>query len=93
MCCGIVERFDCSERSAEFSIPERSPTSSARFSSNNSRKWASCLRSRFVLIFFGRVGLDEPPVDPEHRAYLMQQAEAFLFGGDVDAAEGYTPPA
>lgn len=28
----------------------------------------------------------------EDRKYLQQQMEAFLFGGEVDAAEGYTPP-
>lgn len=32
------------------------------------------------------------PIEPEHRRYLEKQAEAFLFGGDVDRAEGYVPP-
>ncbi|MCA1780161.1 MAG: Fe(2+)-trafficking protein [Xanthomonadaceae bacterium] len=31
-------------------------------------------------------------MDPEQRKYLEQQAEAFLFGGEVDKAEGYVPP-
>jgi Fe-S cluster biosynthesis and repair protein YggX len=32
------------------------------------------------------------PLDPQHRAYLFEQAEAFLFGGQVDQAEGYVEP-
>lgn len=33
------------------------------------------------------------PINPEHRKYLEQQMEAYLFGGEVDAVEGYVPPA
>jgi len=51
--------------------------------------WREWLAHQTMLINEKRLS----PIDPEHRAYLMQQAEAFLFGGDVDAAEGYTPPA
>jgi Fe-S cluster biosynthesis and repair protein YggX len=32
------------------------------------------------------------PMDPEHRDYLFSQAEAFLFGGEVDQVAGYVPP-
>lgn len=32
------------------------------------------------------------PINPEDRKYLESQAEAFLFGGEVDEAEGYVPP-
>jgi len=32
------------------------------------------------------------PIEPEHRRYLEKQAEAFLFGGNVDEAAGYVPP-
>lgn len=32
------------------------------------------------------------PIDPSHRDYLFAQAEAFLFGGEVDAVAGYVPP-
>ena len=32
------------------------------------------------------------PMDPEHRDYLFSQAEAFLFGGEVDRVAGYVPP-
>jgi len=51
--------------------------------------WREWLAHQTMLINEKRLS----PIDPEHRAYLMQQAEAFLFGGDVDKAEGYTPPA
>lgn len=51
--------------------------------------WRKWLAHQTMLINEKRLS----PLDPEHRAYLMQQAEAFLFGGDVDEAEGYTPPA
>jgi len=32
------------------------------------------------------------PLDPKSRAYLAEQMEKFLFGGDVDQATGFTPP-
>lgn len=50
--------------------------------------WRKWLAHQTMLINEKRLS----PIDPEHRAYLMEQAEAFLFGGQVDQAEGYTPP-
>jgi Fe-S cluster biosynthesis and repair protein YggX len=50
--------------------------------------WQKWLAHQTMLINEKRLS----PIDPEHRAYLIEQAEAFLFGGNVDQAEGYVPP-
>ncbi len=50
--------------------------------------WQKWLAHQTMLINEKRLS----PIDPEHRQYLFEQAEAFLFGGEVDQAEGYVPP-
>jgi Fe-S cluster biosynthesis and repair protein YggX len=50
--------------------------------------WQKWLAHQTMLINEKRLS----PIDPEHRAYLFEQAEAFLFGGQVDQAEGYVAP-
>ncbi|GAB4177713.1 MAG: oxidative damage protection protein [Wenzhouxiangellaceae bacterium] len=50
--------------------------------------WERWLAHQTMLINEKRLS----PIDPEHRAYLLAQAEAFLFGGEVDQPEGYQPP-
>lgn len=50
--------------------------------------WQKWLAHQTMLINEKRLS----PIDPEHRRYLFNQAEAFLFGGDADRAEGYVPP-
>ncbi|QOC21440.1 oxidative damage protection protein [Wenzhouxiangella sp. AB-CW3] len=50
--------------------------------------WQQWLDHQTMLINEKRLS----PIDPEHRKYLEEQAEAFLFGGDYDQAEGYVPP-
>ncbi len=50
--------------------------------------WQKWLAHQTMLINEKRLS----PIDPEHRRYLEEQAEAFLFGGEVDQAEGYVPP-
>jgi len=50
--------------------------------------WQKWLTHQTMLINEKRLS----PIDPEHRKYLEQQAEAFLFGGDYDRADGYVPP-
>jgi Fe-S cluster biosynthesis and repair protein YggX len=32
------------------------------------------------------------PINPEHRAYLEQQMEIFLFGEGGDEPQGWLPP-
>jgi len=50
--------------------------------------WRQWLSHQTMLINEKRLS----PINPEHRRYLEQQAEAFLFGGKVDQAEGYIAP-
>ena len=50
--------------------------------------WQKWLQHQTTLINEKRLS----PIDPEHRKYLEAQAEAFLFGGEVDEVEGYVPP-
>lgn len=50
--------------------------------------WKRWLDHQTMLINENRLS----PIDPEDRAYLEAQAEAFLFGGSVDKADGYVPP-
>ncbi len=54
----------------------------------SSEAWQKWLQHQTMLINEKRLS----PIDPEHRKYLEEQAEAFLFGGEVDEAEGYVPP-
>lgn len=58
------------------------------FDNISKEAWQKWLAHQTMLINEKRLS----PIDPEHRKYLMEQAEAFLFGGDVDQAEGYVPP-
>jgi len=50
--------------------------------------WRKWLAHQTLLINENRLS----PINPEHRKYLEQQAEAFLFGGDVDKAVGFVDP-
>src|SRR6056297_216341 len=54
----------------------------------SAQAWKQWLAHQTMLINEKRLS----PIDREHRKYLEEQAEAFLFGGEVDAAEGYVPP-
>lgn len=58
------------------------------FENISKEAWQKWLRHQTMLINEKRLS----PIDPEHRCYLEAQAEAFLFGGEVDQAEGYVPP-
>lgn len=50
--------------------------------------WQKWLAHQTTLINEKRLS----PINPEDRKYLEEQAEAFLFGGQVDRAEGFVPP-
>lgn len=58
------------------------------FENISQEAWQAWLAHQTMLINEKRLS----PLDPEHRDYLFRQAEAFLFGGEVDQADGYTPP-
>ncbi|MFT5114320.1 MAG: Fe-S cluster biosynthesis and repair protein YggX [Parasphingorhabdus sp.] len=49
--------------------------------------WQEWMRHQTMLINEKRL----KPMDKEHRKYLAEQMEKFLFGGEVDAVEGFTP--
>lgn len=49
--------------------------------------WQEWMRHQTLLINEKRLN----PMDKEHRAYLADQMQKFLFGGEVDQADGYTP--
>jgi Fe-S cluster biosynthesis and repair protein YggX len=50
--------------------------------------WQQWLRKQTMLI--NEKGLS--PLNPEHKAYLADQMEAFFFGDGGDEPEGYRPP-
>lgn len=58
------------------------------YDSISKEAWQQWLQHQTMLINENHLS----PIDPEHRRYLEEQAEAFLFGGQVDRAEGYVPP-
>lgn len=59
-----------------------------RVMENVSREaWNEWMKHQTMLINEKRLN----PMDREHRAYLAGQMEKFLFGGEVDRPEGYTP--
>lgn len=49
--------------------------------------WNEWMRHQTMLINENRLN----PMDKEHRKYLADQMESFLFGDGADAVEGYTP--
>lgn len=50
--------------------------------------WAGWIKQQTMLVNENRLSL----ADPQARKYLMQQTEAYFFGGSVDKATGYVPP-
>ena len=50
--------------------------------------WAAWLAHQTMLINENRLS----PLDPAHRAYLEEQMEKFLFGGDAEQPAGYVAP-
>jgi len=51
--------------------------------------WQEWLAHQTMLINENRLS----PRDPKHRAWLEDQMEKFLFGGDYEKPAGYVPPA
>ncbi|TXK60535.1 oxidative damage protection protein [Alkalisalibacterium limincola] len=51
--------------------------------------WQEWLAHQTMLINENRLS----PRDPRHRAWLEDQMEKFLFGGDYEKPAGYVPPA
>jgi Fe-S cluster biosynthesis and repair protein YggX len=60
-----------------------------RIFDNISREaWGMWLKHQTMLMNENRL----TPINPEHRKYLEEQMEKFLFGEGGDAVEGYVPP-
>jgi Fe-S cluster biosynthesis and repair protein YggX len=51
--------------------------------------WAAWLAHQTMLINENRLS----PMNPQHRAFLEEQMEAFLFGGNAAPPPGYVPAA
>jgi Fe-S cluster biosynthesis and repair protein YggX len=49
--------------------------------------WAEWLAHQTMLINENRLS----PLNPEHRAFLEQEMEKFLFGGGAEKPQGYRP--
>lgn len=58
------------------------------FASVGKQAWAAWLAHQTMLINENRLS----PMNPQHRAYLAEQMEKFLFGGGGDRVEGFQPP-
>ena len=58
------------------------------FNNVSKEAWQHWLNRQTMLINEKRLSL----VDPEHKAYLAAQMEAFFFGNGADEPEGWIPP-
>lgn len=59
------------------------------YGSISKEAWAAWMKHQTMLVNENRLNL----ADLRARQYLARQMEGFLFGGSVDQAAGYTPPA
>ncbi len=50
--------------------------------------WAAWLAHQTMLINENRLS----PLDRKHRAFLEEEMQKFLFGGDAEKPAGYVPP-
>ena len=57
------------------------------FNNVSKQAWSEWLAHQTMLINEKRLSV----VNPEHKAYLTEQMENYLFGGDVDQPDGYVP--
>lgn len=58
------------------------------FENISQEAWQKWLGHQTMLINEHRLS----PINPEHRKYLEQQMEAYLFGDGAEMPEGYVPP-
>ena len=58
------------------------------FENISKEAWGKWLAHQTILINEHRLS----PINPEHRKYLEQQMEAYLFGDGAEMPEGYVPP-
>jgi len=58
------------------------------FDTISQEAWQQWLAHQTMLINEHRLS----PINPQHRAYLEEQMECFLFGEGAETPEGYVPP-
>jgi Fe-S cluster biosynthesis and repair protein YggX len=58
------------------------------FDNVSKEAWAGWLKQQTMLVNENRLSM----ADPAARKYLLQQTEAYFFGGGADQASGYIPP-
>jgi len=58
------------------------------FENISQEAWNKWLAHQTILINEHRLS----PINPEHRKYLEQQMENYLFGDGAEMPEGYVPP-
>lgn len=58
------------------------------FENVSKEAWQSWIRLQTMLVNENRLNL----ADPRARKYLMEQMEAYFFGGGADMPAGYVPP-
>lgn len=57
------------------------------YDSISKEAWDAWVKQQTILMNEHRL----TPIDPEHRKFLEEQMQAFLFGGGVDMPVGFTP--
>ena len=58
------------------------------FDNVSKEAWQQWLQHQTMLINEHRLS----PINPEHRKFLVEEMEKFLFGEGSEAPEGYVPP-
>jgi len=87
----MTRMVNCAKLGREAEGMDRPPYPGAlgqRIFDNVSKEaWDAWVRYQTMLINENRLNL----ADPAARKYLIEQAEAYFFGGGVDAVSGYVP--
>ncbi|OHE83942.1 MAG: oxidative damage protection protein [Lysobacterales bacterium RIFOXYA1_FULL_69_10] len=69
-------------------VPWPGPLGQRVFAHIGKGAWAKWLAHQTMLINENRLS----PMNPEHRTFLAEQMEKYLFGGDAEQPAGYVPP-
>ena len=69
-------------------VPWPGPLGQRVFAHIGKAAWSKWLAHQTMLINENRLS----PMNPEHRTFLSEQMEKFLFGGDAEQPAGYVPP-
>jgi Fe-S cluster biosynthesis and repair protein YggX len=87
----MSRRVFCHRQQAEAEglsfVPWPGPLGRRVFDHIGQPAWQQWLAHQTLLINENRLS----PLDPKHRAFLEQEMEKFLFGGDAAKPSGFTP--